>query len=196
VALNRQVKQDITLSTPLSETGMIEITTENDTLEISKSQLKREAHKLLDLAKELVSMPESRLKSMPMEQELRDAIEFTRGIKAHGARKRQLMTVGKMLRLRDNQALLDAVSSFDQKNRQANARFHHIETWRDRLLEGTDRDLSELLEQIPDANAQTLRQLIRNARKEAKLNQAPASARKLFRLLREIDAGQPLPPLP
>lgn len=175
---------------------MIEITTENDILEISKSQLKREAHKLLDLAKELVSMPESRLKSMPMEQELRDAIEFTRGIKAYGARKRQLMTVGKMLRLRDNQALLDAVASFDQKNRQANARFHNIETWRDRLLDGSDQDLSELLEQIPDANAQTLRQLIRNARKEAKLNKPPASARKLFKLLREIDTKQPLPPLP
>jgi len=180
----------------MSETGMIEITTENDILEVSKSQLKREAHKLLDLARELVSMPESRLKSMPMEQELRDAIEFTRGIKAHGARKRQLMTVGKMLRLRDNQALLDAVSGFDQKNRQANARFHHIETWRDRLLEGSDQVLSELLEQIPDANVQILRQLTRNARKEAKLNKPPVSARKLFRALREIDTKHPLPPLP
>ncbi len=169
---------------------MIETTTENDTLEISKSQRKREAQELLELAKVLISMPESRLKSMPIEQELRDAIEFARSIKAHGARKRQLMTVGKMLRQRDNQDLLDAVSNFDQKNRQVNARFHHIEAWRDRLLEDNDQALSELLEQIPAANAQTLRQLIRNARKEAKLGKPPASARKLFRLLREMDAGQ------
>ena len=174
---------------------MIETTTENDTLEISKSQRKRDAQELLELAKDLVSMPVARLKRMPMEQELRDEIEFARSIKAHGARKRQLMTVGKLLRQRDNQALLDAVNDIDQKDRQANARFHHIETWRDRLLEGSDQVLSELLEQIPDANAQILRQLIRNAQKEVRLEKPPASARKLFKLLRELDAGQPLPPL-
>ena len=39
---------------------MNESTIENDTLEISKSQRKREAHEVLDLAKELVAMPDSR----------------------------------------------------------------------------------------------------------------------------------------
>ena len=174
---------------------MIETTTENDTIEISKSQRKREAQALLDLAKDLVSMPEARLKSLPVDEELRDAIDFTRGIKSHGARKRQLMTVGKMLRLRDNQVLLDAVANFDQKTRQENARFHHIETWRDHLLAGDDQVLSGLLEMVPDANAQVLRQLIRNARREAKLNKPPASARKLFKLLREMDGQNPLPRL-
>ena len=174
---------------------MIETTTENDTIEISKSQRKREAQALLDLAKDLVSMPEARLKSLPVDEELRDAIDFTRGIKSHGARKRQLMTVGKMLRLRDNQALLDAVANFDQKARQDNARFHQIETWRDRLLAGDDQVLSGLLEEVADANAQVLRQLIRNARREAKLNKPPASARKLFKLLREMDGQNPLPRL-
>lgn len=174
---------------------MNESTTENEVIEISKSQRKREANELLDLAKTLISMPETTLKRMPMEQDLRDAVEFARSIKAHGARKRQLMTVGKMLRQRDNQELLDAVNNIDQKNRQANARFHHIETWRDRLLEGSDQDLSELLEQNPDANAQILRQLIRNAQKEAKLGKPPTSSRKLFKRLRELDTGLPLPPL-
>lgn len=174
---------------------MNESTTENETLEISKSQRKREAHQLLDLAKNLIAMPESRLKRLPMEQELRDEVEFARSIKAYGARKRQLMTVGKMLRQRDNEALLEAVNNFDQKNRQANARFHHIETWRDRLLEGSDQVLSELLEKTPDADVQILRQLIRNAKNEAKLGKPPSASRKLFKLLREMDAGQPLPPL-
>jgi len=175
---------------------MNESTTENDTLEISKSQRKRDANELLDLAKKLISMPESRLKRMPMDQDLRDEIEFARSIRAHGARKRQLMTVGKMLRKRDNEELLDAVNNIDQKNRQVNARFHHVEAWRDRLVEGTDQELSELLEHTPTANAQTLRQLIRNAKKEAKLGKPPSQSRKLFKLLREMDAENPLPPLP
>ena len=174
---------------------MNESNTENDTLEISKSQRKRDAHELLDLAKKLISMPESRLKRMPMDDDLREEIEFARSIRAHGARKRQLMTVGKMLRKRDTEELIDAVNGIDQKNRRVNARFHHVEAWRDRLVEGTDQDLSELLEQSPDINVQTLRQLIRNAKKEAKLGKPPAASRKLFKLLRENDEQSPLPPL-
>ena len=174
---------------------MNESITENDTLEISKSQRKREAHELLDLAKKLVAMPDSRLKKLPMDQDLREEVEFARSIRAHGARKRQLMTVGKMLRKRDNEELLDAVYNVDQKNRQMNARFHHVEAWRDRLVDGDDKDLYELLEQSPAANSQTLRQLIRNAKKELKLGKSPSAARKLFKLLREMDGENPLPPL-
>ena len=168
---------------------------EIDTPEISKSQRKREAHELLDLAKNLVSMSEARLKKLPMDQDLREEVEFARSIHAHGARKRQLMTVGKMLRKRDNEQLLDAVNNVNLKNKQVNARFHHIEAWRDRLVEGSDRELSELLEQTSNDNAQTLRQLIRNAKKEARLEKPPAASRKLFKLLRESDEHNPLPPL-
>jgi ribosome-associated protein len=168
---------------------------ENDTLEISKSQRKREAQELLDLAKKLISMPESRLKTMPMDVDLREEIEFARRIRAHGARKRQLMTVGKMLRKRDNEELLNAVNGVDQKNRQLNARFHQIEAWRDSLVEGDDQQLSDLLEKCPGINVQTLRQLIRNAKKEAKLGKSPSAARKLFKFLRETDVETRLPPL-
>jgi ribosome-associated protein len=168
---------------------------ENETPDISKSQRKREAHELLDLAKKMISMPESRLKRMPLDDDLRQEVVFARSIRAHGARKRQLMTVAKMLRNRDPEELIDAVNGVDQKNRQVNARFHHVEAWRDRLIEGSDKELTELLEQSPDANIQTLRQLIRNAKKEAKLGKPPTAARKLFTLLRKTDAQNPLPAL-
>ncbi len=174
---------------------MNESTTKNDTLEVSKSQRKRDAHALLDLAKTLVTMPESRFKRMPMDDGLREEIEFARSIRAHGARKRQLMTVGKILRQRDNEALLDAVNSINQKNRQENARFHYIEAWRDRLITGDNESLSEFIQQYPAINAQTLRQLIRNANKEAKLGKPPSASRKLFKLLREADMQTPRPPL-
>jgi len=174
---------------------MNESTTENNTLEISKSQRKRDAHELLDLGKKLISMPESRLKRMPLDDDLREEIEFARSIRSNGARKRQMMTVGKMLRLRDTEELIDAVNDVAQKNRKENARFHHVETWRDKLIEGGNEVLSGFIEQYPSINAQTLRQLIRNADKEAKLGKPPSSSRKLFKLLRESDNQTPLPPL-
>jgi len=174
---------------------MIESIPENETLEISKSQRKRDAKELVSLAKEMISMTENRFKKLPLDEDLRSELEFARSIKAHGARKRQLMTVGKMLRQRDNQELLDAVYNIDQKNRKANARFHQIEAWRDRLIEGDNQVLSEFLEQSPDANVQNLRQLIRNAKKEITMGKPPSASRKLFKLLRELDAEQPLPPV-
>jgi len=174
---------------------MNESNPESDVQEVSKSQLKREANEILDLAKKLLAIPESTLNDLPLDTDLREEVDFARSIRAHGARKRQLMTVAKFLRKRDNEQLLDAINNLDQKNRQMNARFHHVEAWRDRLLEGDDQDLAELLDKHPGINVQTLRQLIRNAKKETRLGKPPAAARKLFRFLRETDAESPLPPL-
>ena len=175
---------------------MNEFSDENEAVEVSKSQRKREAHELLDLAKKLISMPDNQLKGLPLEDDLREEVDFARSIRSHGAKKRQLMTVGKMLRQRDTDELADAVSNINEKNRQTSARFHQIEAWRDRLIEGGDKDLSALLTKKPEINVQTLRQLIRNARREYELEKPPAAARKLFKLLRESDERCRLPPLP
>jgi ribosome-associated protein len=105
------------------------------------------------------------------------------------------MTLAKLLRNRDTAELEQAVANLDQKNRQASARFHHVEAWRDALVAGDDGQLADLLDERPDINAQTVRQLIRNARKEARLDKPPAAARKLFKILREADEREPLPPL-
>lgn len=45
-----------------------------------------------------------------------------------------------------------------------------------------------------DLDGQALRQLLRNAQRERKAGKAPASARKLFRMLRALDEVSPLPP--
>ena len=167
----------------------------DETPDISKSQRKRDAHVLLDLARQLVSMPKTRLNRLPLDQDLRDEVEFTSDIRSHGARKRQLMTVAKILRNRDTETLLDAVHNIDEKNRRETARLHVVEAWRDKLIEGDDKALFELLEHSQGANVQILRQLIRNAKKEAQLNKPPAAARKLFKVLREMNAQEALPPV-
>ena len=48
---------------------MNEPISENETIEISKSQRKREAHELLDLAKKLISMPDATLGQMPLDDD-------------------------------------------------------------------------------------------------------------------------------
>ncbi len=70
-----------------------------------------------------------------------------------------------------------------------------MEAWRDHLISEGDPALSELLLQRPGADTQAIRQCIRKARAEAARDKPPASARVLFRLLREMDENEPLPSL-
>src|SRR5210317_817404 len=99
---------------------MNESNPENNIQEVSKSQLKREANEVLDLAKKMLAMPEPTLNGLPLDPELREAVDFARSIRAHGAKKRQLMTVAKLMRNRDNTQIFEAINNLDQKNRQMN----------------------------------------------------------------------------
>jgi ribosome-associated protein len=160
----------------------------------SKSQRRRDALELKNLATRLIRLPASQLAQVPMDGQLRAEIERARGIRSHVAAKRQMQYVAKLLRRDDPQPLYDALESFDIEARQVTARQHRSEAWRDRLLEEGDGALGALLESRRDADGQAIRQLLRNAGREAARNKPPAAARALFRLLRELDEREPLPP--
>lgn len=160
----------------------------------SKSQLKREARALFELGRELVSLDRSTLDRMPLEERLRDAVEAARKIKSHIAHKRQLQRIAGILRTIDPEPLRAALEARQIEARQLTIRHHRVEAWRDRLLADGDTALQELLAQFQVSDGQALRTLIRNARREAERGKPPVSARKLFRLLRDIDETHPLPP--
>jgi ribosome-associated protein len=163
---------------------------------VSKSQRKREAKALFDFGRRLVELPESVLLSLPLEPALLEEIQYTRGIAARVARKRQLGFLAKKLRLADLTAVEAALEARQDAARQVNARHHRAEAWRDRLLEGDQAALGALLDARRDIDAQALRQLVRNAQREAASGKPPTSARKLFRLLRDSDEATALPALP
>ncbi len=160
----------------------------------SKSQRKREARALFDLGRTLVELPPSRLASLPLDDDIRGAVEFTRGITAHVARKRELQHLAKRLRRIDATPIREALEAQDNEARQLTARHHRAEQWRDRLLDDGDAAVSALCEAREDVDVQALRQLIRNATRERERNKPPAAARALFRALRELDERMPLPP--
>lgn len=163
--------------------------------EASKSQRRRDALEVKNLASRLIGLSDTRLARVPLDPQLRTEIEQARRMRSHGARKRQLQYVAKLLRRDDPEPLLDALEAFENEARQLNARHHRSEAWRDRLLESGDTALGALLEQRRDADGQTLRQLLRNAQREAARGKPPSAARSMFRLLRELDEAEPLPPV-
>ena len=66
---------------------------------------------------------------------------------------------------------------------------HLLERWRDRLMEN-ENAFTELLAAHPEADAQRLRALVRNAHKEVEGNKPPKNYRELFQVLREIISEQ------
>lgn len=65
---------------------------------VSKSQKKREMDALQGLGKELVELPADTLKTLPLPDDLREAIKEYRRLKAHGAIRRQLQFIGRIMR--------------------------------------------------------------------------------------------------
>lgn len=155
--------------------------------EKSKSQVKREMHAYQELGRRLMEVKPAQLDKLELTDKLRAALEEAHRHTARGALKRHLNFVGKLVReqpdIESIQALVDRLDS----NTQAHAHyFHQLERWRDRLLTGDPQEQDAFLEVYPAADRQTIRQLVRQATKEANENKAPAAARKLYKLIREI----------
>jgi len=166
---------------PLIDKSMI-----NTDEEKSKSQIKREMHVLQELGKELVNLPKEQFAKIELPEELYDAVVEARHIHQHGALKRQFQYIGKRMRTVDAEKIRERIDTLAGQSRQAVATLHHIERWRDRLLENGDAALAELVAEFSNVDRQYLRQLVRNAKKEMLENKPPKSARALFKYLREL----------
>ena len=155
----------------------------------SRSEERREALAVLELAKRLVEQPEARLAQIPMDEDLRDLTRAAQRITAQIAHKRQVQFLAKHLRREEPEALdairaaLDHAKSDHRREAQA---LHQVEYWRDRLVAEGDAALTELLDKHPTADRQHLRQLARNAAAEKTRNKPPHAFRELFRELRDL----------
>lgn len=155
----------------------------------SKSRRKRDSHALQDLGEQLVELPESKLRRLPLPDDLRAAVLQARVIGERGAHKRQLQYIGKLMRQVDADPIRAALEEVRQGSARDTVLLHQCERWRERLLEEGDAALSELLAAHPGADGQHLRQLVRNARKEREQGKAPQAARELFRCVKTVVGG-------
>jgi ribosome-associated protein len=151
----------------------------------SKSALKRHDHDLRDLGVALVELPAVELAAVELPEQLRDAVETCRRITSHGARLRQQMYIGKLLRRIDADPIREALARRGETDRQRVRREHALEQWRERLLADEPAAWTELGQLVAAAELQQMRSLVRQARAEQAAARPPAAARQLFRRLRE-----------
>ena len=163
-----------------------------EVLSPSRSQNRREALEVLALGEQLVSLTEAQLARLPVPESLLPHIRECRRITAQIAHKRQLQYLAKQMRREDDEVLEAIRDALDEKGEAARrevAAMHRVEDWRDRLLDGGDAALAELLDEYPAADRQQLRQLVRNTLEERKRSKPPRAFRELYRALRELIAG-------
>ncbi len=152
---------------------------------ISKTQRKAAMQALQDIGEELVKLPANKLERLALPDELRRAVEDCRRFNKHGAIRRQMQYIGKLMRGVDGEPIARQLAAWRGESDEEKALLHRIERWRDRLIEN-DEALTLFLNDHPQADATQLRQLIRNARQEAAQSKPPKSSRAIFKLVREV----------
>lgn len=156
----------------------------------SKSQLKREMTALQKLGEELVSQPKDRVMRVPMPEDVREVILECQKIKDHEGRRRQMQYVGKKMRTLEEEEVAEiqkVLDSWKGASKAETAAMHALERQREKLL-ADDKALTALLAQHPQADAQQLRALIRNARKEQAENKPPKAYREIFQILKGLQS--------
>ncbi|RDB44501.1 DUF615 domain-containing protein [Halomonas sp. DQ26W] len=151
----------------------------------SKSQLKREMHKLQALGEQIIAMTPAERSRFPLSDDLLAAVEETSRIRSHEGRRRHMQYIGKLMRGEDLAAIQAEFDTIEQESRHRDLAFHRLEKWRDRLIEEGDDAVETFIADYPDVDRQSLRQLIRNARREREQDKPPTSSRRLFRLIRD-----------
>lgn len=155
----------------------------------SKTKQKEAMHALRDLGEELVELSVGQLKRIELPDNVRDAVREAQKITAHGARRRQIQYLGKLMRTVDEEPIRAGLAMLRGESGAETARLHRLERMRDRLL-ADENMLTEIANTWPGIDIQHLRQLRRNAIKEQEANKPPKSFRAIFQVLKELDEPQ------
>lgn len=157
----------------------------------SKTELKRESTELQDLGEALLTLRPELLASLDLPEKLLDAVAQARTITAFEGRRRQIQFIGKLMRQVDAAPIRAAIEEQHSGSAHDTMALHLAEQWRNDLV-ADDGALERWVAAHADTDAQQLRSLIRQARKDAKPErpgEAPRHGkayREIFQLVREV----------
>jgi len=150
----------------------------------NKTQLKRDMKVLHDLGRELVDLAQNKLEEITLSERMYDAVVSGKKMKK-AALQRHFRFISSIMHEEDVDTIQLELKQLALPQQKEVEDFHQLESWRDQLIDG-DNDLIEQLVTEIDADRQQIRQLVRNASKEAQQNKPPKSSRLLFQYLKEL----------
>jgi len=153
----------------------------------SRNDAKRDSDAKQQLGEDLLGLGANARAQLNLPEALIVALNDAKKIDAHGARRRQMQYIGKLMRKLDEdtlQAVQAALLAQHQGTAEQAQALHEAEDWRDRLID-SDEAVTQWLANHRETDAQALRSLIRQARKDAKPTKAGETPRH-GRAYREI----------
>jgi ribosome-associated protein len=152
----------------------------------NKTKIKKEISTLFTLGEEIAALSLTHIKSLELPENINKAVIEVSRMPHTGARKRLLKYIAGQLHKIETEPFIEKVARIKNTSAHAVRELHIAEHWRDRLIAGGNDALTEFLHEYDYADRQQLRQLVRNAQKEAELAKPPKSSRLLFRYLKEL----------
>ncbi|MCL4163026.1 UNVERIFIED_CONTAM: hypothetical protein GTU68_030687 [Idotea baltica] len=146
------------------------------------------------MGQELTKMSAEQLKKLDLHDNLLKALLDYQRFPSHGAKRRQLLLIGGILRKIDVEEVEGKLAVLNGEAASARYELHQLEQWRDRLITDTNA-LTQYLDEHNATDRQQLRQTVQKAQRATKMGtafdspQAKAAARALFRFLRDNNAA-------
>jgi len=168
-----------------------DMTDADEDLGPTRTQQRRDALAVLAFANQLCELPPTRVGKMNLPDDVLTEIGHVRRITAHGARKRQLAYLAKIMRRHDDADFDDARAAMGEnreRQRQETAAMHRLENQRDKLLADDDA-LAPFIAEHPGVDRQHLRSLIRQARSEREASKPMRAYREIFQMLKDLAGG-------
>ena len=159
--------------------------TENDSEIVSRTKKKQQVEELQKLGAALIELPAVTLDALDLPAQLLTAVKDAQRFTSHGARRRQVQFIGKIMRKIDPEPVRTAVEAITNQSATVRARQKRLEQWRERLI-ADDAALTAFASEHTGTDLQAMRTLIRNARKEIAESKPPRAQRELFRVLRDF----------
>lgn len=157
----------------------------------NKTRIKKEIAAIAEMAAEICQLSPPQIAEFELPENIEHAMLDAGKMGQNSARKRLLKYITAQLRTIDTEAVQEKLARMKNRSAHAVREHHQAERWRDQLLADTgNQQLTQLMSEYPAADGQHLRQLQRNAQKEAKEAKPPKSARLLYKYLKELIAGE------
>ena len=176
----------------------LELRAEQTGGEPSRTELKKESAELQKLGEALLTLRADLYERLDLPESLHTGLEELRRITNFEGRRRQSQYVGKLMRQLEPQtlqAIRDALEEQRSGSAQQTLALHAAEKWRDDLIANDDA-VQAWIAAHPDTDAQQLRALVRQARKDAaptrdevSRGEAPRRSRayrEIFQIVRDI----------
>ena len=138
-------------------------------VDISKTDLKKHSEHLQSLGEALLTLRKGLLTRLDLPERLLEALAEGQRITDFEGRRRHMQFIGKLMRKLDEAqvtAIEEALQIQHQGSAEDTRRLHLAESWRERLM-ADEQCLQEWLTLAPNTDVQRLRQLLRQARKDA-----------------------------